>query len=524
MGMYLNPGAGLLRQARKSKIYIDKSELIAILNDSFFTEQKYLCISRPRRFGKSMAANMISAYYDRTVNQQEAFKGLKITEDKSFGEYAGQCDVLKINMQNFLSTSKDIDDLLKILQEFPAHELLKAYPDVDYLNEGNLPLCMEQIYVETGRHFVIIIDEWDCVMREHQGDLDAQKKYLDFLRTWLKDREYVGLAYMTGILPIKKYGTHSALNMFREFSMTSPGDLAPFFGFTEQEVQGLCETWGRDFETCKTWYDGYQLPIAGSLYNPRSVVEAMTSGFFDTYWNKTETVDALTKYITLNFDGLRDAVIALMAGDRKEINALKFANDMTSFKNADDVLTLLVHLGYLGYDWYSKEVFIPNQEIQQEYRNSMEDGGWEEIVKSIKASDELLKATLKGDEDAVAQGLENAHFETSHLQYNDENALSYTVSLAYYSARQMYLVQREMPAGKGFADLVFLPRPRHLDKPALLIELKWDKDAKTALDQIRERQYVKALDGYTGEILLVGASYDTKSKKHTCRIEKMTVK
>ncbi len=520
MGVYLNPGDDKFLMAKQSEIYVDKSGLIAKLNGYLRTEKRFVCVSRPRRFGKSIAANMIAAYYDRTVNAKETFKGLKIVNDATFAKHANAYDVLQINMQDFLSRTHDIDAFLKLLKKSILWDLLEEYSNYRYFDDTDLLSTMSTIYTNTNRPFIIVIDEWDCVFREYKGKKDWQEKYLDFLRAWLKDKNYVGLAYMTGILPIKKYGTHSALNMFREYSMENPKDLAEFVGFTSSEVYALCKKYNRDFEECRAWYDGYHFKDVGEVYNPRSVVEAMDSGIFDTYWNQTETFEALKIYIEMNYDGLREAIIALMSGERQRINTKHFANDMTTFNNKDDVLTLLVHLGYLGYDTETKSVFVPNNEILQEYGNAISVGGWDKITDAVTKSEDLLAATLNMDETSVAKGIEAAHFETSHLTYNDENALAYTLSLAYYTARQKYVVMRELPTGKGFADLVFLPRPMFADLPTLIIELKWDKKARTAISQIKEKEYAKILEDYTGDILLIGISYDKTTKKHECIIER----
>ena len=278
-----------------------------------------------------------------------------------------------------------------------------------------------------------------------------------------------------------------------------------------------------DYEETMSWYDGYQFRDMTSICNPRSVVSAMESGILDTYWTETETFEALKIYIDMNFSGLRDTVVKLMAGGRQKIDTRSFVNDMTTFHSADDVLTLLVHLGYLGYDFDTKEVFIPNREIMGEYVTATRVSQWSEIIHSVLQSDKLLQATWNGDEEAVAKGMEEAHLNTSHLQYNDENALSYTVSLAYYSARQYYTIIRELPTGKGFADMAFLPKKKYADKPAMIVELKWDGTADTALRQIRDKHCTEALKDYTGNILCVGITYDRGSKKHTCRIEKETI-
>lgn len=522
MGIYLNPGAEAFQEALNSKIYVDKTAMIYFTNQVLSTQQKYICVSRPRRFGKSMAANMLCAYYDSSVAGEAVFHDLQISRMKNGMSQQGKYDVLRINMQDFLSESHNISQMLARLQKRVAWDIKRIYPNIEYFDLNYLTDVLTDVYATNKRKYVIVIDEWDCIFREYPHDEKAQKLYLDFLRNLLKDKEYIALAYMTGILPIKKYGTHSALNMFTEFSMEHPDQLASFVGFTEEETKSLCEQYKMDFTECRAWYDGYSFPQCPHIYSPKSVVDAMLAHRFGSYWNRTETYEALQVYIDLNEDGLRDAIVKMMGGGRQKIDTGTFQNDMTTFHSADDVMTLLVHLGYLGYDSEHETVFIPNNEVMREYVNATKQGKeWEIVSHSIKSSDDLLQAVFDEDEAQVAQGVANAHLETSHIQYNDENALSYTLSLAFYSARRYYNIVREMPAGKGFADLVFLPRPQHMEKPALIIELKWDKDADTAIKQIHEKNYDGALSSYAGKVLLVGINYDKKTKEHECKIEQV---
>lgn len=524
MGSYLNPGGDKFRQSRRSEIYVDKTGLIEKTNNVLNTEQKFLCVSRPRRFGKSMAANMLAAYYDCSADTAELFDGLKISRAKTYLEYRNQYDVISINMQEFLSVTNNMEEMLALLQARVIRELRHKYPD--YAEDAHLVFVMKDIYAYAHRSFVILIDEWDCIFREYQQDMEAQRKYLDFLRLWLKDQSYVALAYMTGILPIKKYGSHSALNMFTEYSMTAPGDLSEYFGFTEQEVQMLCEKYGMSFEEAKAWYNGYQLvnhrqsgDICYSMYSPKSVVEAMLRHRFDTYWNQTETYEALKIYIQMDMDGLKDAVVRMLAGEAVHINTGTFSNDMTTFATKDDVLTLLVHLGYLTYNGADETVSIPNKEVSQEYVNAISTMDWSGVAGAIQASRRLLEALWAGDAETVAAGIDRAHEEISILQYNDENSLSCTISLAFYFAREYYTIVRELPTGKGFADVCFIPRKLHQDKPAVVIELKWDKNAAGALTQIKEKHYSHALEDFKGNILLVGINYSKDTKKHECVIE-----
>ena len=414
-----------------------------------------------------------------------------------------------------------------MLNEYLIFDLKEQYGQVRFRDEKNLVQVMKDVYSYTKHPFVILIDEWDCLFREYQQDQEAQKKYLDFLRFWLKDKEYVALAYMTGILPIKKYGSHSALNMFTEYSMTDPGNLAEYFGFTETEVQKLCEKYEMNFEEARAWYNGYHLISheggtrkVYSMYSPKSVVEAMQKRKFGTYWNQTETYEALKVYIQMNMDGLKDAIVQMLAGSNIRINTGTFSNDMTTFATKDDVLTLLVHLGYLTYDNEKETVEIPNREVSQEYVNAISTMDWTEVIRSVQTSRELLEALWQMDSEKVAKGIEQAHKEVSILTYNDENSLSCTINLAFYFAREYYTVIREFPGGKGFADICFIPRKIHMDKPAAVIELKWNKSAEGAIQQIKDKQYIEALKDYHGNLLLAGIDYDKKTKQHSCIIEK----
>ena len=520
MGIYLNPSNDKFQRSLNSKIYVDKSELIQYTNEVIQTNQQYLCVSRPRRFGKSMAIDMLAAYYGCQNDSDLQFQSLKIAKTSGYHKHLNKYNVLCVNMQEFFSNSESIEEMISLLKKHLLFEIKREWPDCVLFDEQNFSFTLKDIYAQKKVPFVILIDEWDCVFRESPKEENGHRKYLDFLRDWLKDKEYTALVYMTGILPIKKYGSHSALNMFQEFSMTNQREMEEYVGFTEAEVKELCERFDRNFEEMKAWYDGYSFLRVKSVYNPKAVVEASLSGVFDSYWTKTETYEALKSYIEMNYDGLKDMVVEMLAGAHLHVNTGKFGNDMTNFESADDVLTLLIHLGYLAYDFEMEEVYIPNREISKEFYNAIEGAGWNEVIKAVRNSKMLLQAIWSQDEDRVAAGVGNAHYENSILQYNDENALAYTLSLALYSARQYYDVVREFPTGKGFADLVYIPRKTQLDQPAMIVELKYDKKAKTAVDQIKDKNYPQSLGDYSGNLMLGGISYDKKSKKHTCIIEK----
>lgn len=520
MGRYINPGNGGFAESVNSQIYIDKSELIEYTNSVINTMQKYICVSRPRRFGKSIAANMLAAYYGMGDDSHCIFDRLKIKNSSDYEKYINKFDVIFMNMQDFLSESEETDKLIGYIRKRLMRELVRLYGEVIYPGETALSAALSDIYAETGRKFIFIIDEWDCIFREKKNDSNAQTAYLDFLRNLLKDKSYAALIYMTGILPIKKYGTHSALNMFDEYSMTKPSQMDIFMGFTEDEVIKLSEEYSVDFEQMKSWYDGYILNGC-HIYNPKSVVDSIRRKSFDSYWTGTETYEALRKYIDMNIDGLRNAVIDMLGGNRFKIDTGSFQNDMTTFNGVNDVLTLLVHLGYLSYDEEKKEVFIPNNEIRIEFERAVRISGWDEVINAIASSEKLLEATLNGKENEVAFGIDKVHMETtSVLSYNNENSLSCVITLAYYSARRSYKIIREFPAGKGFADIIFLPK-RNTDLPAMIVELKWDLSAEGAIHQIKNKKYMNVLENYSGEIVLVGINYNKNDKRHECKIEKI---
>ncbi len=520
MGIYVNPGNEAFKEAVNSMIYVDKSRLITRMNLVLNTKEKYVCVSRPRRFGKSMAADMLTAYYSRGCQSGELFAGREIESEDSFASQLNKHNVIRLDVQRFLFDESHLDIFIDRIQEVVTRELERVYGEYFEPDPYGLPGVLEQIYANIREKFIFIIDEWDCVFRLAKDRTDCQQKYLNFLRGLFKGSEYVELVYMTGILPIKKYGDHSAINIFDEYSMTDSAELSEYFGFTEKEVLDLCIQFGVDFAEVQRWYDGYLLN-GKHIYNPKSVVDVMRRKKIKSYWTGTETYEALKVYIDRNYDGLKEAVIKMLGNGQCEINTRKFQNDMTTFKTKDDVLTLLIHLGYLAYDETKEKAYIPNQEIAQEFLNVVDEPGWGGLISALNRSDELLKSTWALDSKAVAEGIAAIHNETaSMLEYNNENALTCTILMAYYSAKAYYMNPLlELPSGNGFADVVYLPK-RDADYPALVVELKWDKSARGAIDQIRDKEYVSWVREYTGDILLVGINYRKKEKLHECIIEK----
>lgn len=546
MGMYLNPGSGLFEEALNSEIYVDKTEMVNYVNSVVCTKQKYMCVSRPRRFGKTMATEMLSAYYDRTADSRELFERCKLSKSgEGWDKYLGKFNVIRLVMTDFLNSKRTISEAIDTITLRILKELGKIYPEVNY-DESDFIYSLRIFYQSTKTRFVVFIDEWDAIFREYKNDKQGQKLYLDFLRNWLKDREFIALAYMTGILPIKKYGKHSALNMFDEYSIIAPMQLAEYTGFTTEEVRQLCDVYGRNFQKIKEWYDGYKVSnnipadpnyalseetgealIAEqySLYSPLSVVKAVRNGIIDNYWNQTETFEALRQYIDWDFDGLKEEVAILMEGGRVKVDITGYQNDMTSFETKDDILTMLIHLGYLGYNYQTKELFIPNQEVLQVFKTSTKARAWTITFRALENSRKLLEATWAGDEETVAELIEDAHDKAGNKTYHTEAGLSYAVQLAYYAAQDYYMVIPELYSGKGYADLVYLPKTP--DVPAMLIELKYDENARTAITQIHRQKYPDRLEHYKGNLILIGINYDRtisndspSFKHHSCTIER----
>lgn len=523
MGVYLNPGNQAMAIDRRARIYVDKSGLITHLNDRVFAGgDRYVCVSRPRRFGKTMAASMLCAYYQRGIDSHGLFDDLAVAQGLTYAAHLNAYDVVYLDMRQFLGEAGCAAAVPALVTNKLVSELAKAFPGAIEAACNSLFEAFSLAAASEPGHpgFVFIIDEWDAVFREAQHDVAAQEAFIGFLRDLLKDKPYVALAYMTGILPIKKYGTHSVLNMFDELSMTAPGDLASYFGFTEVETRALCDAWNMDYSEIKRWHDGYLLS-GMHMYSPRSVTLALAKGRCSDYWTSTETYEALQTYIDLDFDGLRQAVVSMLADEPQKLDTTTFANDMTTFKRKDDVLTLLVHLGYLGYDEQAELAFIPNEEIRRQYVSALVTGKRTQLAHLIQNSDHLLQATLAGDVGQVARALEKAHDSAAApLFYNNEQALRAAVKLAYISAVDEYATIEELPSGKGFADVVYIPKPSS-QLPALLVELKWNKPVDSAVEQVKQRDYPQVLRNWGGPVLLVGISYDEKTKRHEACIERV---
>ena len=369
----------------------------------------------------------------------------------------------------------------------------------------------------------MIIDEWDAPIRETP---EIQKEYLRFLRMLFKSSgttdKIFAAAYMTGILPIRKDGSQSAISDFDEYTIIKPRMFAEYVGFTEPEVFALCQKHHVSFDLMKQWYDGYSFKGVNSVYNPNSVMKAIRFDEFDSYWTQSSAADSLMHYISQDYNGLTKTIAELVGGVEVKVETLGFANDLTTFRSKDDVLTLLIHLGYLAYNAETKAARIPNEEIRLEFQRAIHEVHHQATLQRLEESDRLFWDTIHKNEAAVAAQIEKIHLEeTTPLHYNKEDSLCSVIKLAYYTYKDHYLQWEELPSGVGYADVVYLPK-QDSDWPALVIELKWNESADGAIAQILRKEYPASLQNYGSEIILVGISYDkiapSGQRKHTCKI------
>ena len=527
MGIYLNPGNQGFRVIRNGK-YIDKSGLIGMVNRTIGLPKKLSCVSRPRRFGKSYAAQMLCAYYSVGCNSAPLFDDLEIAKDETYRAHLNQYNVLVLDIADFIGKA-GLNGMLDYITRVVSIEIFDQFPDVK--KAESLADLLNHAVEASGRQFIAIIDEWDAPIRDNDCAAEIRKTYLQFLRSLFKSititNKVFAAAYMTGILPIMKDGSQSAISEFREYTILKPGPFAPYIGFTENDIRSLCEEFHIDLAKMKFWYDGYQVKGVGSVYNPNSVMMAIEAGEFQSYWVASSDPTGLLEYLNLDKEGLGIAVVDLLAGKEVRMDPGMFCNDPSALKSEDDVLTLLTHYGYLSYNEERETVRIPNEEIRIEYARSVHRVTHVETIQRVKRSVQLMKDTVDMRAEAVAAELQKVHTEEYNPRhYNNEQSLRGTIKLAYFAYKDEYLQLEELAGGTGYADIVYLPK-RNSDYPALVIELKaLDKshpqnDAEGAIAQIKNRHYPEILQNYTNKILLVGISYDKDDpdKKHTCMIE-----
>ena len=525
MGTYVNPGNQAFAEIADTD-YVDKTGLISAINKTIGRKNKLTCVSRPRRFGKTYAARMLTAYYDCTCESHALFDHRRIARTKEYETFLNQFNVIYLDITGFISEAKRLQKSLGIVPVWIVDAIQDDLPEEIKGKTPNERLL--RFVKETGKQILFVIDEWDAMIREAKEDPAAQEAYLNLLRGWFKNENFtpkaVAAAYMTGILPIKKDGRQSAISDFIEYSMLNPGEFAKFTGFSENEVKRICRKSKMPFEEVKAWYDGYELSETTSIYNPYSVMKAMASKECQSYWGKTSAAEGLTDYIKQDFDGLQETIANLIAGSEVEVHTDGFQNDLQRFGSKDDILTLLIHLGYLTFNRENKTAHIPNEEVRGEFRNFLiNDDVGEHWARLIRRSNKVLNATLAcNDESADEIGaiLEEIRGEQYAPQYyNSELSLRAIIKYAYLSAIGKYVKLEEVPSGKGIADIIFLPASSS-KLPALIVELKFNKTAGVAIEQIKEKGYEAILKPFEGNIILCGINYNSKTKKHTCKIER----
>ncbi|MBR1708130.1 MAG: AAA family ATPase [Clostridia bacterium] len=522
MGTYVNPGYMAFSRIAGNN-YVDKTKLIHAMNERIGGDKSLVCVSRPRRFGKSYAASMLSAYYDCSCDSRRLFDDKIIAGSDSYEDHINKYNVIYLDVTGFISEAKRLQKSLEIVPIWIVDAIMNELPEEIQGITPNDRLL--EFVKKTGKQIVFIIDEWDAMIREAKDNTNAQKAYLTLLRSWFNDSNFtpkaVSAAYMTGILPIKKVGSQSAISAFDESSMLDPLEFSGFIGFTEEEVAEQCRGGKVEFAEINAWYDGYDLPGVGHVYNPYSVMKALKSGKCQSYWRKTSSAGSLIHYINMDFEGLPERVARLSAGERIPVNVDSFQNDFETFGSADDILTLLIHLGYLTYHEAEQTVEIPNEEVRKEFKDFLSQrsisNGWMPL---IKRSQKLLEDTIAERSEDVAAAMEEIRAEQYAPQfYNNEQSLRAIIKYAYFVTASQYTELAEIPGGKGIADVSFIPAP--LSRlPAMVVELKWNKTAGGAISQIKEKKYMAKLKPYAGNILLVGINYDEKTGKHTCLIEK----
>ncbi|MDY4521506.1 MAG: AAA family ATPase [Bacteroidales bacterium] len=540
MGIYVNPGNRMFRYDIDSDLYIDKSLMIAELNKQINTNCRFICMSRARRFGKTMMTNLMSAYYSKNCNSRELFENLELSKHEGWDKYLNNVNVIQIDLQGFYSDAEDKSQTIRILQRKVVDELRKQFPTIEIQNSASIATAITDIHNELGESFVIIIDEYDVLIRDKSVPASLCNEYIELLNALFKSnttQKAISLAYLTGILPIYREIVQSKLNNFTEYTMLAPDQFAQYFGFTGKEVKKICREKNTDYEMCKLMYDGYVYEKPRELleqqdddgepvihiFNPRSVTEAARNGRYRNYWVATSALEAITFYIDSNIAGIQDDIKALLKGE-KEINVdvLRYNNNVERFATKDEIFTYLIHLGYLAYDPTKGTCHIPNGEIKSAWLRIMSDAkGFEPIQRMLENGRNLIVATENGDAEVVAQALDDSHADISNpLSYNRESSLQSAILMAYFYARKDYLVFSELPTGYGFADVVLVPTVPQ--KPVKIIELKRDGEPTTAIEQIKSRNYAHAFRYHPGrEAVLVGITYDAESKHHRCLIERM---
>lgn len=519
----------LYEEIFESDYFVDKTRMLEEMIQGLSSANKYLCITRPRRFGKTVMAHMIAAFLERGVDAGSIFGGLDIGKSTCYKDHLNQHDVFFIDFSNMPWNCDSYQTYIDFIGNKVVADLLAAYPECDIVPDDGPWEALDQVFSKLGKRFVFIMDEWDSMFHNNIFTKEDQAKFLQFLKLLLKSKGYVEFAYMTGILPIAKYSSGSELNMFLEFNMATSIKYSGYFGFTEIETRKLYEGYFEreqspqvDFSRLKEWYNGYQIVTGERIYNPRAVVCALSSNQIQNYWTSSGPYDEIFYYIRNNIADVREDLVRMVAGEAMPVRIQNYAAVSMSLGTKDEIFSAMVVYGFLSY--YDGKVCIPNKELMIKFEDVLKNRQMGYISQLALESDRMLKATLNGDTEEMERILSFAHdTETPILSYNDEGNLAALVNLIYLSARNEYRIEREDRAGKGFADFIFYPNDVQAD--CIILELKVNQSPDTAIKQIIERNYALRFQGclgekgaYTGRKLAVGMSYDRAGKKHRCKV------
>ncbi len=534
MGKYLNSRVPfeVYKEIAGTRFFVDKSLLLEdILNAAEIDGQKYLCITRPRRFGKSVMAGMVAAFLGKAVDAGDLFERLYIAGKENYRAHLNKHNVIYIDFSEVPRDCSNYRQYIARIQDGMNNDLVRAYDDLVIDTTRATWDIMTDIFQEKGEKFVFVMDEWDAVFHMSFISQEDKEDYLLFLKSLLKGKVYVELAYMTGVLPIAKYSSGSELNMFVEYDMTVMERFSDCFGFLEDEVDTLFAIYLKTTkepkisrEELEMWYDGYYTATGARLYNPRSVVCALVNNQLANYWTSSGPYDEIFFYVKNNVDDIRDDLVLMIAGEGVEAKIRNYAAVSMELNTKDEIYSAMVTYGLLTY--MDGKVFIPNKELMDKFNAFLmnkESLGY--VYRLANASKRMLAATLCGNTDVMAEILEFAHnTETPIFSYNSEIELSAVVNLVYLAARDKYRVEREDKAGKGYVDFIFYPERKNGD--ALILELKVDSTPEEAIMQIKDKNYALRFKGklgekpkYRGRILAVGISYSTKTKEHSCKVE-----
>ena len=535
MGIYLNSESAytLYKSETQKPYFVDKSRMIEELFPLIEEGANHICITRPRRFGKTVTANMISAFFSKAREASDIFDRLKISTSQNYSKYRNQYNVIHISLNDISRQCTTYEEYITRIEQRLVRDLKRAYPQAELDGEESAVDALMEIYTENSENrFIFVFDEWDFLFHQPFVTEKEKREYLSYLRSLLKDRPYVILAYMTGILPIAKYSSGSELNMFTEYTMLSEEKFSEVFGFTDSEVDTLYQKYTDYTEHIKVtreglryWYNGYHTFSGERVYNPRSVVCALRNNNLGNYWTSAGPYDEIYYYIENNVAAVRDDLALMVSGIPVPAKIREYAATSMNLNTKDEIFSSMVVYGFLSYE--NGKVSIPNKELMDRFDEMLQrESSLGYVYRLARASDRMLEATLSGDVDTMSEILELAHdTEVPLLRYNNETELSAVVNLVYLSARDRYRVEREDKAGTGYVDFIFYPETdKSLD--CIILELKVDSSPEEAIRQIKTRKYdlrfrerIGEEQKYTGRILAVGISYNKKTKKHICRVE-----